>query len=75
MLDLLFAHQVAISRVLSMVGATATVVIFESVFDLPWFIAIPAGAVAYLTMPALWAELLRFLTRPTRRREDPPAGP
>jgi hypothetical protein len=75
MLDLLLAHQIAIGRVLSMVGATATVVIFEYALELAWFIAIPAGAVAYVTMPMLWAELLRFLARPAGRREDPPSGP
>ena len=75
MLDLLLAHQMAISRVLSLVGATATVVIFEYAFELAWFIAIPAGAVAFVTMPMLWAELLRFLARPAGRREDPPSGP
>ena len=75
MLDLLLAHQIAIGRVLSVVGATATVVIFEYAFELSWFVAVPAGAVAYVTMPMLRAELLRFLARPAGRREDPPSGP
>jgi len=75
MLDLLLAHQMAIGRVLSVVGATATVVIFEYAFELAWFIAIPAGALAYVTMPMLWAELLRWLARPAGRRDDPPSGP
>ena len=75
MLDLLLAHQIAIGRVLSMVGATATVVILEYAFELAWFIAIPAGAAAYVTMPMLWVELLRFLARRAGRREDPPSAP
>jgi hypothetical protein len=73
--DWLLAHQIAVGRVLSVVGATATVVIFEYAFELAWFIAVPAGALAYVTMPMLWAELLRWLARPTGRRQDPPSGP
>jgi hypothetical protein len=74
MLDLLLAHRMAVGRILSVAGATATVVIFEYAFELSWFVAVPAGAVAYVTMPMLWAELLRALARPTGRREDPPSG-
>jgi hypothetical protein len=75
MLDLLLAHKTAIGQILSVVGATATVVIFEYVFELAWYIAIPAGAIAYVTMPMLWAELLRFLAPSSRGGEDPPSGP
>ena len=75
MLNFLFAHKIAVGRILSVVGATATVVIFEYAFELAWFIAIPAGAAAYVTMPMLWVELLRFLARRAGRREDPPSAP
>jgi hypothetical protein len=74
MLDLLLAHKTAIGQLLSVVGATATVVIFEYVFELAWYIAIPAGALAYVTMPMLWAELLRAVVPPSRGGEDPPSG-
>jgi hypothetical protein len=67
MLNLLLAHKIAIGRMLSMVGATATVVIFEYFFELAWYISIPAGALAYVTMPFLWSELLDILVLQTRR--------
>jgi hypothetical protein len=73
-LDLLLAHKTAIGGMLSVLGATATVVIFEYVFELSWYIAVPAGALAYVTMPMLWAELLRWLVPLSGRREDPPSG-
>jgi hypothetical protein len=73
MLDLLLAHKIAIGRILSVVGATATVVLFEYVFDLAWYISVPVGALAYVTMPMLWAELLRSLVLQTRRG-GPPSG-
>jgi hypothetical protein len=74
MLNFLLAHQIAIGRILSVVGATATVVIFEYIFGLAWYIAVPTGALTYVTMPMLWAELLRALARPSGRRGDPPSG-
>jgi hypothetical protein len=74
MLDLLLAHKTAIGQVLSVVGATATVMIFEYAFELAWYVAIPAGAIAYVTMPMLWSELLRFLVPSSRGGADPPSG-
>jgi hypothetical protein len=74
MLELLLAHQIAIGRILSVVGATATVVIFEYAFELAWYIAVPVGALTYVTMPMLWAELLRALARSAGGRGDPPSG-
>jgi hypothetical protein len=74
MLDLLLAHKTAIGQVLSVVGATATVMIFEYAFELAWYVAIPAGAIAYVTMPMLWSELLRFLVPSSRDGADPPSG-
>jgi hypothetical protein len=74
MLDLLLAHKTAIGQILSAVGATATVVIFEYVFELAWYVAIPAGAIAYITMPMLWTELLRSLVRSSGGGGDPPSG-
>jgi hypothetical protein len=74
MLDLLLVHQIAIGRILSVVGATATVVLFEYAFELAWYISVPVGVLAYVTMPMLWAELLRSLVRPTGGRGDPPSG-
>jgi hypothetical protein len=61
MLNLLLAHKIAIGRVLSVIGATATVVIFEYLFGLAWYISIPVGALAYVTMPMLWTALLDSL--------------
>ncbi len=66
MLDLLLAHKIAIGRILSVVGATVTVVIFEYFFELAWYISVPAGALAYVTMPMLWTELLDALVLKTR---------
>jgi hypothetical protein len=67
MLNFLLAHKMAISRVLSVVGATATVVIFEYFFELPWYIAVPVGALAYVTMPMLWTGVLDSLVLRSRR--------
>ena len=61
MLNSLLAHKIAIGRILSVVGATATVVIFEYFFELAWYISVPVGALAYVTMPMLWTELLDAL--------------
>ena len=58
MLSSLLAHRIAVGRLLSVIGATATVVIFEYFFELAWYISVPVGAVAYVTMPMLWTELL-----------------
>ena len=83
MLNFLLAHKIAIGRVLSVVGATATVVIFEYFLELAWYIAIPVGAFAYITMPLLWTGVLDLLLRPkfgvelgavVRFRVKPPAA-
>jgi hypothetical protein len=58
MLNSLLAHKVAVGRILSVIGATATVMIFEYFFELAWYISVPVGALAYVTMPMLWTELL-----------------
>ena len=67
MLNSLLAHKIAVGRILSVVGATATVVVFEYFFELAWYISIPVGAMAYVTMPMLWTELLDFLVLRSRR--------
>jgi hypothetical protein len=67
MLNLLLAHKTAIGQILSVVGATATVVIFEYSFGLAWYISIPVGVLAFVTMPMLWAELLDSLVRRSQR--------
>jgi hypothetical protein len=66
MLNLLLAHKTAIGRVLSVVGATATVVIFEYSFELAWYISVPVAVLAYVTMPILWTGLLDSLVLKTR---------
>ena len=58
MLNSLLAHKIVVGRILSVIGATATVVIFEYFFELAWYISVPVGALAYVTMPMLWTELL-----------------
>jgi hypothetical protein len=58
MLNFLLAHKIAIGRILSVIGATATVVIFEYFFELAWYVSIPVGALAYVTMPMLWTGVL-----------------
>ena len=67
MLNLLLAHKIVVGRMLSMIGATATVVIFEYSFGLSWYISVPAGVLAYVTMPILWAGLLDSLVLKSRR--------
>jgi hypothetical protein len=57
-LNFLLAHKIAIGRILSVVGATATVVIFEHYFELAWYISIPVAVLAYITMPLLWIGVL-----------------
>jgi hypothetical protein len=66
MLDFLLAHKVAIGRMLSVIGATATVVIFEYSFASAWYVSIPAGALAYVTMPIMWTALLDHFAARTR---------
>jgi len=61
MLYFLLANKIAIGRMLSVVGATATVVIFEYFFELAWYISVPVGALTYVTMPILWTGLLDSL--------------
>ena len=67
MLNFLLAHKIAVGRILSVAGATATVVIFEYSFGLDWYISIPAAVVAYVTMPIMWVALLDALMLKTRR--------
>jgi len=67
MLDWLNAQKKTIGLILSVVGATATVVIFESSFELPWYIAVGAGVVAYVTMPIIWAALLDYSVQRSRQ--------
>jgi hypothetical protein len=67
MLNSLLAHKIAIGRILSVVGATATVVIFEYFFELAWYISVPVGVLAYVTMPMLWTGLLDSLVLQSRR--------
>ena len=57
----LLAYKTGIGYALSMIAATATVIIFQSFFELSWFIAIPAAVLAYLTMPVLWARYINSL--------------
>jgi hypothetical protein len=66
MLDFLLTHKVAIGRMFSVVGATATVVIFEYSFDSAWYVAIPVGVLAYVTMPIMWTALLDAYAAKTR---------
>jgi hypothetical protein len=67
MLNLLLAHKIAIGRILSVVGATATVVIFEYSFELAWYISVPVAVLAYVTMPIMWTALLDSFVLRTRR--------
>jgi hypothetical protein len=67
MLDFLLAHKIAIGRMLSVVGATATVVIFEYFFELTVYISVPVAVLAYVTMPMLWAELVDSVLLRSRR--------
>ena len=67
MLNLLLADKAAVGRILSVIGATATVVIFEYFFELAWYISVPVGALAYVTMPMVWTELLDSVVLRSRR--------
>jgi hypothetical protein len=66
MLNWLLAHKTVIGRVLSVVGATATVAIFENYFELAWYISVPVGVLAYVTMPIMWTGLLDSLVLKAR---------
>ena len=66
-LNFLLAHKIAIGRMLSMLGATATVVIFEYFFELAWYISVPVGVLAYMTMPMLWIGVLDSFVSQARR--------
>jgi hypothetical protein len=67
MLNFLLAHRIAIGRILSVVGATATVVIFEYFFELTVYISVPVAVLAYVTMPMLWVELVDSVLLRSRR--------
>ena len=67
MLNSLLAHKIAIGWIFSVVGATATVVIFEYFFELAWYISVPVGALAYVTMPIMWTALLDSFVLRARR--------
>jgi hypothetical protein len=67
MLDFLLAHRIAIGRILSVVGASATVVIFEYFFELTVYISVPVAVLAYVTMPMLWAEVVDSVLLRSRR--------
>src|ERR1700730_6227983 len=58
MLNILLVHKIAIGRIVSVVGATATVVIFEYSFELAWYISVPVAVLAYVTQPITWTALL-----------------
>jgi hypothetical protein len=63
----LLAYKTGIGSALSMIAATATVIIFQSFFGMSWFIAIPAAVLAYLTMPVLWARYINSLEQKNPR--------
>jgi hypothetical protein len=67
MLDFLLAHKIAIGRILSVVGATATVVIFEYFLELTVYISVPVAVLAYVTMPMLWTEVIDSVVLRSRR--------
>jgi hypothetical protein len=67
MLNFLLAHKIVIGRILSVVGATATVVVFEYFLELSVYIAVPVAVLAYVTMPIVWAELIDSVLLRSRR--------
>ena len=67
MLNFLLAHRIAIGRILSVVGATATVVIFEYFLELTVYISVPVAVLAYVTMPMLWTEVSNSVVLRSRR--------
>jgi len=67
MLNFLLAHKIAIGRIISVVSATATVVIFEYFFELTVYISVPVAVLAYVTMPMLWTELIDSVLLRSRR--------
>jgi hypothetical protein len=67
MLDFLLAHKIAIGRILSVVGATATVVVFEYFLELTVYISVPVAVLAYVTMPMLWTEVIDSVLLRSRR--------
>jgi hypothetical protein len=67
MLNILLVHKIAIGRIVSVVGATATVVIFEYSFELAWYISVPVAVLAYVTMPIMWTALLDSFVLRARR--------
>ena len=61
MLDTIVAYRMGIGQALGVVGATATVVIFEQYFGFDWYISIPVAVLAYVSMPILWTRFLDAL--------------
>jgi hypothetical protein len=65
----IFAYKAGIGWALSVIAATATVVIFQMVFGLSWLISVPAAVLAYVTVTTLWARYLNSIEHP-----EPPRG-
>jgi hypothetical protein len=63
----MLAHKNAIGAALSIIAATATVIVFQSYLELSWIVAIPAAVLAYLTMPVLWARYINSLEQKNAR--------
>jgi hypothetical protein len=61
MLNTIVTHRVGIGQALGVVGATATVVIFEQYLGFGWYISIPVAVLAYVSMTILWTRFLDAL--------------
>jgi hypothetical protein len=67
-MNALLAYKEIIGWAAGLVAATMTVAIFQSIFGLDWFIAIPAGVLAYVTIFIMWVRYVSSLEHQRPRR-------
>ncbi len=65
----MLTYKTEIGWALSIVAATATVAIFQIVFEISWLISVPVGILAYVTATVVWARYINSL-----EHHKPPRG-
>jgi hypothetical protein len=58
MLNSLAKYRTETGVMLGMIAATVTVIIFENVLGLVWFISVPAAVLTYVTAFVVWVRYL-----------------
>ena len=61
MLHTLIRFRSEIGQVLGLMACTVTVIYFEYVFDWSWYVAIPVGVLAFVSMLTVWGRFITYL--------------